>query len=628
MSYCLNPHCQKPQNKKNDNFCVTCGTQLLLKQRYRAIKPIGQGGFGRTLLAVDESKPLKPVCVIKQFLLQTPGTENTQKAAELFEQEASRLSNLGKHDRIPGLLDYLTQEKHQYLVQEYIDGYDLAELLKEQGTFKEAQIWELLNSLLPVLEFIHKNDIIHRDIKPENIIRRRDGKLFLVDFGAAKVVTGTAILQTGTSIGTPEFVAPEQSRGKANYSSDLYSLGTTCIYLLTGVSPFELFDISEFTWVWRQYLVDNSVSDKLGNILDKLIENATSRRYQSVTEVLKDITQKELVAAERNQYSHNTDTKKIVNLSTLQQFRDLKYNDLNYAWKCIDTLDSYSSPINSMAISPEGRILVSGSDYYYPIKLWSIKTRILLRTFKCNYSINTVAISPDGLIIAAGDSANNIQLWDVNSRSKIGLLKEYTSFLAGVNCLSFSPDSKYLASAGSDETVRLWNVSTGQEIRTLKGHKQSVSSVSISPNGQIIASGSADRTVIIWNLSTGKILHKLHHHGMFAGVNSVAFSPDGNIIATGNDDDTIKFWKASTGEEIYFLEHHNGGVRCVTFSVNGEIIASSSVRTIKLWDINTQQEICTLSGHSAKVNSLVFSPDGKTLFSGSDDKSIKIWQCE
>ena len=289
MSYCLNPHCQKPQNQNNANNCLTCGTKLLLKQRYRAIKPIGQGGFGRTLLAVDESKPLKPPCVIKQFIFQAQGTDNTQKAAELFEQEALRLNDLGRHNQIPNLLDYLTQEEHQYLVQEYIDGYDLAEILKEQGIFKEEQIWELLNSLLPVLEFIHSRDVIHRDIKPENIIRSRDGKLYLVDFGAAKVVTGTAMLQTGTSIGTPEFVAPEQSRGKAIYSSDLYSLGTTCIYLLTGVSPFELFDISEYTWVWRQYLVDNPVSDKLENILDKLIENATSRRYKSASEVLTDI---------------------------------------------------------------------------------------------------------------------------------------------------------------------------------------------------------------------------------------------------------------------------------------------------------------------------------------------------
>ncbi len=195
MSYCLNPHCQKPQNYQDAKFCLSCGTKLLLKERYRAIKPIGQGGFGRTLLAVDEDKPSKPPCVIKQFLSQAQGTNNSQKAAELFEQEAQRLDELGKHNQIPELLAYLIQEKSQYLVQEYIDGYNLAEILVEQGNFNEAQIWELLNSLLPVLEYVHSSEVIHRDIKPENIIRNQNKQLFLVDFGAAKVVTGTAILQ-------------------------------------------------------------------------------------------------------------------------------------------------------------------------------------------------------------------------------------------------------------------------------------------------------------------------------------------------------------------------------------------------------------------------------------------------
>ena len=131
MSYCLNPHCQKPQNHKNAQVCSTCNTKLLLKQRYRAIKPIGQGGFGRTLLAVDESKLLKPPCVIKQFVLTAHiADNNTLKAGELFKQEALRLKNLGKHNQIPNFLYYLTQEENQYLVQEYIDGYDLAEVLK------------------------------------------------------------------------------------------------------------------------------------------------------------------------------------------------------------------------------------------------------------------------------------------------------------------------------------------------------------------------------------------------------------------------------------------------------------------------------------------------------------------
>ena len=104
-------------------------------------------------------------------------------------------------------------------------------------------------------------------------------------FGAAKYATRTALLRTGTSIGTPEYIAPEQVRGKAVFASDLYSLGVTCIHLLTRCSPFELFDVGEDIWIWRRYLADNRVSDDLGLILDKMIENAVNRRYQSARDV-------------------------------------------------------------------------------------------------------------------------------------------------------------------------------------------------------------------------------------------------------------------------------------------------------------------------------------------------------
>jgi len=105
MNYCLNTECQKPTCNSNETkICQSCSSNLLLKDRYRAIKLIGQGGFGRTFLAVDENKPSKPYCVIKQFLPQTQGTNDTQKASELFEQEAVRLDELGKHPQIPELL--------------------------------------------------------------------------------------------------------------------------------------------------------------------------------------------------------------------------------------------------------------------------------------------------------------------------------------------------------------------------------------------------------------------------------------------------------------------------------------------------------------------------------------------
>ncbi|MDJ0736032.1 MAG: serine/threonine-protein kinase [Nostocaceae cyanobacterium] len=298
MSYCLNPLCPTPKNPDRTKFCLSCGAKLLLKERYGAIKPIGQGGFGRTFLAVDEDKPSKPQCVIKQFYPQAQGTSTVQKAVELFNQEAVQLDELGTHPQIPDLLAYFTQDDRQYLVQEFIDGQNLAQELAQRGSVNEPQIRELLRDLLPVLQFCHARKVIHRDIKPENIIRRgSDGKLFLVDFGASKVLTQTAINRTGTSIGSPEYVAPEQMRGQAIYASDIYSLGATCICLLTGRSPFDVYDVNHDTWIWQKYL-KQPVSRELNQILDKMLVSIPARRYQTVDQVLCDLNSHSPVASQ------------------------------------------------------------------------------------------------------------------------------------------------------------------------------------------------------------------------------------------------------------------------------------------------------------------------------------------
>ncbi|AHJ27920.1 serine/threonine-protein kinase [Nodularia spumigena CS-584] len=295
MSYCLNSHCPQPENAADAKFCLSCGSKLLLKDRYRAIKPIGQGGFGKTFLAVDEDKPSKPPCVIKQFYPQAQGTNTLQKAVELFTQEAVQLDDLGQHPQIPALLAYFTQDDRQYLVQEFINGQNLAQELAQNGAFSESQIWQLLQDLLPVLQFCHSRGVIHRDIKPENILRDSNAKLVLVDFGASKSATGTALNQTGTSIGTPEYVAPEQMRGRALFASDIYSLGATCVHLLTARSPFDSYNINNDTWIWQKFL-QTPLSSGLNRILEKMLVSIPMRRYQTADEVLKDLNQSPVVA--------------------------------------------------------------------------------------------------------------------------------------------------------------------------------------------------------------------------------------------------------------------------------------------------------------------------------------------
>ncbi|WP_254174551.1 serine/threonine-protein kinase [Planktothrix pseudagardhii] len=301
MSYCFNPNCSNPQNSSDAKFCQNCGSKLLLSSVsneaesvvYRGIQLIGQGGFGRTFLVVDESQPLTPYCVIKQFF---PQGSNARKATELFEQEAKQLKILGQHPQIPTELGYFEQDGYQYLVQEFIEGKNLAQELQKKGVFTEEKIWFILKDLLPILQFVHENKVIHRDIKPENIIRRFNtkkpiGNLVLVDFGAAKLVTGGMLPKTGTMIGSAAYTAPEQLMGKAVFSSDLYSLGVTCIHLLTNVPPFDLFDSAEGNWVWRDYL-KAPVSDELGYILDKMLQGATRNRYNSAAAILRHINPK------------------------------------------------------------------------------------------------------------------------------------------------------------------------------------------------------------------------------------------------------------------------------------------------------------------------------------------------
>jgi serine/threonine protein kinase len=284
MSYCLNPTCSNPENANESEFCATCHTRLRLGDRYLALHLIGQGGFGRTLLAIDTTTPHKQRCVIKQSFPQQTGY--LEKASALFKQEAEQLKTLGEHPQIPDLLDYLEQDQQQYLIQEWIDGDNLAQELSKYGAFTEEKIRSLLNDLLPVLQYVHENHVIHRDIKPANIIRQNvDQKLYLVDLGAAKSATGTALAKTGTVIGSAEYVAPEQSRGRAIFASDLYSLGATCITLLTNLSPFDLYDMTEDRWIWQDYL-SQPVSDHLAHILDRLLQNATNRRYESAAAVL------------------------------------------------------------------------------------------------------------------------------------------------------------------------------------------------------------------------------------------------------------------------------------------------------------------------------------------------------
>ena len=245
-------------------------------------------------------------------------------------------------------------------------------------------------------------------------------------------------------------------------------------------------------------------------------------------------------------------------------------------------------------------------------------------------SVNSVAFSPDGTTLASGSSDKTIRLWNADTGEHKQTLTGHTG---SVYSVAFSPDGTTLASGSknytsrsNDKTIRLWDALTGEHKQTLTGHTNWVNSVAFSPDGTTLASGSNDKTIRLWDALTGE--HKQTLTGHTNWVNSVAFSPDGTTLASGGDY-TTRLWDALTGEHKQTLTGHTDWVSSVAFSPDGTTLASGSAggETLRLWDVGTVKYKRALTGHTDWVRSVAFSPDGTTLASGSaGGETLRLWE--
>jgi len=303
--YCTRPGCAQPVNvvpkltqaalkSLPQKYCTTCGMPLILAGRYIPQRALGRGGFGATFWARDRYTPTQRPCVVKLFQPATAMTPQTLQVAQtLFEREATVLEELGnQHPQIPDLYAFFPlqvaqgpgtrTEEYFYLVQEFIDGQDLGQILAQKGPRPEAEVQAILISMLEVLAFVHRHGTIHRDIKPSNIMRRRDGRLFLLDFGAVKQATAAA--PQSTSIYSTGYAPPEQMAGGTVYpSTDLYALAVTCLELLTAQEPKHLYDPYQNRWQWPAQL---QVDASLKTVLQQMLMADPKQRYASAEEAL------------------------------------------------------------------------------------------------------------------------------------------------------------------------------------------------------------------------------------------------------------------------------------------------------------------------------------------------------
>ncbi|KAJ6583549.1 WD40-repeat-containing domain protein [Mycena vulgaris] len=280
----------------------------------------------------------------------------------------------------------------------------------------------------------------------------------------------------------------------------------------------------------------------------------------------------------------------------------------------------HADGVKSVGFSEDGSkfISVSGQTLY----IWDVATGKQLKTLGGhNGNVNSAAFSPDGLHVISGSDDHTVRIWDVAIGNQ---LKKLVGHNGWVHSVAFSQDGVHVISGSADKTVRIWDVSSGKQLQQLVRHNSWVHSVAFSQNGVRAISGSADKTVRIWDVSSGKQLQQLVGHNDW--VRSVAFSQDGLHAISGSGDKTVRIWDVATGKELRKLGGHNGGVNSVAFSLDGlHVISGSDDDTVRVWDVSNGKQLKQLGGHENRVWSVAFSPDGLRAISGSDDKTVRIW---
>jgi WD40 repeat protein/serine/threonine protein kinase len=301
------------------------------------------------------------------------------------------------------------------------------------------------------------------------------------------------------------------------------------------------------------------------------------------------------------------------------QPRKVKVWDVRTGQELI-TLKGHTSDVHSVAFSPEGSRLATGSDDS-TVRVWGTRTGQERFTLSGHVGpVTCVAFRPDGILLASGSRDQTVKLWDTRRFQEPLCLTEVTGL---VRDMAFSPDSARLASYSWDNRIKLWDARSGLQTVPLRRQPGQVNSVVFSSDGTRLATGSEDKLVKVWDARTGQQLHTLKGHT--ARVGSVAFSPDGTRLASGGEDKMVKVWNAHAGRELLTLKGHTAPVTSVTFSPDGARLASGSDNRVKVWDVRTGRELLTLKGHTGQVLSVAFSPDGTRLASGSWDKTVKVW---
>ncbi len=662
--------------------------ELVNHPRYRLLELLGSGGMGAVYKA--EHRLMRRTVALKVI---NPELVSSASAIQRFHREVQAAALL-HHPNIVTAHDADQAGDVHFLVMEYVQGIDLAKVLSQQGPLQVAQACNYVRQAALGLQHAMTHGMVHRDIKPQNLMVTPRGQVKILDFGLASLASdtiaaggdgavetppaGAGLTHAGSLMGTPDYLAPEQARDahSADIRADIYSLGCTLYFLLTGQVPFP--DGSAMDKVLahaeRQPApvreLRPNMPVELVEILDKMLAKDPAQRYQNpalVADALSTFADEAFLSqwwkgeeAEREAREaaqRRRRRKRIVTLAALAALvllggiiiiatdngrleieclvsdaqvviskggQEIEVIDLksgttvkrlptgDYQVKLKDETTNVTLDKEGFTMTRWGKVLVRVTE----------ETVGEIRRFQAGIGeLLSVAWGPDGtLALAGGPWAPDqvIKLWNPTT-GKESTLRSHAN---RITCVVWKPDGTQLASSGWDHTVKIWDVAKKEEIKTLRGHTKLVCKIAWSPDGRWLASSSYDGKIKIWDAATWE--EKLFSQP--CSGEGLAWSPDSQRLAFSAEKDALHVWNVPKNQVVGELDGHKGYVTCVAFSPDGNRLASTGHdQTVKVWDATNGKLLTTLRGHTRHVQWVAWSPDSRRLATASADNTVRVW---